>query len=80
MSISAQQQGKNHWHLSQEKCIMKAKSCCERNGFDMKEFILHNDPARMNWVEDHTEWGTVCCADPYANDQDWGLYFALKTL
>lgn len=43
---------------------MKQESCCERNGSDMEEFVLQNDPARMNWVEGYIEWGTVRCAAP----------------
>ena len=30
----------------------------------MEEFVLQNDPARMNWVEGYIEWGTVRCAAP----------------
>lgn len=30
----------------------------------MKEYILAEDPYRLNWVEGNTEWGTVKCSLP----------------
>ena len=37
----------------------------------MKDFIHPDDKYKMNWVKGEF-------ADPYANDQDWAMYFYLR--